>query len=135
MPFTIFTSDSGTDPKQRVANATGLIVAASRIVSLEKEWDKLRKKEGFGDFHTSEFVYRNKKSEFADWDDVKHKRVFRRVREIAKKYGAQAFLSRSSNSFVCNILLITSFIINILRGKQVRTREIVASRTHSIIYV
>ena len=35
----------------------------------------------------SEFSARNKKSEFADWSVEKHKRVYRRVRQITKKYG------------------------------------------------
>ena len=91
VPFTVYFDDSGTDPNQPVANASGLIIPAKRILALEGEWAALKKKEGFGDFHTSEFVARNRDSEFANWDDAKHKRVFRRVREITKKYGAQVF--------------------------------------------
>jgi len=91
VPFTVYFDDSGTDPKQPIANATGLIIPAQRIIQMEREWDTLKKKEGFSDFHTSEFVARNPKSEFANWDDTKHKRVFRRVRQITKKYGAQVF--------------------------------------------
>jgi hypothetical protein len=91
VPFTVYFDDSGSDPNQPVANATGLIVPAQGIVPMEREWDALRKQERFNDFHTSEFVARNPKSEFANWDDKKHKRVFRRVRQITRKYGAQVF--------------------------------------------
>ena len=85
--FTAYIDDSGTDPAQPIANATALIIPAKRIVALQNEWDKLRKNQGFDKFHTSEFVFRNPKSEFAQWDDPKRELVFRRVREICKKYG------------------------------------------------
>jgi hypothetical protein len=88
--FTAYIDDSGTDPQQQVANATVLIIPAARIVTLESEWNQLRKREGFSHWHTSEFVARNPKSEFANWDDPKHERVFRRVRELCKKYAAVA---------------------------------------------
>jgi hypothetical protein len=91
VPFTVYFDDSGTSPSQPVANATGLIIPAQRIIQMEREWDTLKKKEGFSDFHTSVFVARNHHSEFANWDDTKHRRVFRRVRQITKKYGAQVF--------------------------------------------
>jgi len=88
--FTAYIDDSGTDPKQQIANATTLIIPAARIISLEREWDTLKLKEGFSEFHTSEFMARNSESEFANWDDEKHERVFRRVRDICKKYAVQA---------------------------------------------
>lgn len=91
VPFTLYFDDSGTDSQAPVANATGLIVPAKRILALEKEWAALKEEENFGDFHTAEFVFRNKKSEFANWKDDKHRRVFLRVREMVKKYGAQVF--------------------------------------------
>ncbi|MGA8503197.1 MAG: hypothetical protein WB683_16705, partial [Candidatus Sulfotelmatobacter sp.] len=53
--FTNYVDDSGTDPNQRVAIASGWIVPAARIVALEREWDRLKEKEGFTDFHTSVF--------------------------------------------------------------------------------
>ncbi len=89
LAFTAFIDDSGTDPKQQIANATVLIVPASRIVALEAEWNRLKEKEGFSCWHTSEFAARNPKSDFANWDDAKHVRVFRRVRNICKKYCVQ----------------------------------------------
>jgi len=87
--FTAYIDDSGSDPSQQVANATALIIPAARITALEREWDSLKKKEGFSEWHTSVFVARNPKSDFAGWDDIKHDRVFRRVREICKKYCVQ----------------------------------------------
>jgi hypothetical protein len=88
--FTAYIDDSGSDPKQAVANATTLIIPAARIVALEREWEGLKLKEGFSEFHTSPFVARNPKSDFANWDTAKHERVFRRVRDICKKYTVQA---------------------------------------------
>jgi hypothetical protein len=58
---------------------------------MEQEWDNLKQKEGFSDFHTSIFVYRNPHHEFANWDDAKLERVFKRVRQITKKYVTQIF--------------------------------------------
>jgi Protein of unknown function (DUF3800) len=87
--FSVFVDDSGTAPDQQVAISTCLIIPAKRIVALESEWNTLKIKEGFDCFHTSEFSARNYKSEFAKWDDEKHKRVFTRVRSIVKKFGVK----------------------------------------------
>lgn len=89
--FTVYIDDSGSDPSQHVANATALVIPGKRILALQSEWDALQKKEGFSDFHTSEFIARNPHSEFANWPDEKQKRVFLRVREIVKKFGAKVF--------------------------------------------
>jgi hypothetical protein len=88
--FTVYVDDSGTSPSQHVAIATGLIVPAKQIIRLDKEWETLQTKEGFSDFHTSEFVARNPKSEFGKWNDDKQRRVFDRVRQVSKKYGLKA---------------------------------------------
>jgi hypothetical protein len=88
--FSFFIDDSGTSPSQHVAIATALIIPASQLLRLESEWETFRAKEQFECFHTSEFVHRNPKSEFAKWDDAKQDRVFRRVRQIALKYGSRA---------------------------------------------
>lgn len=88
--FTVYVDDSGTDPDQPIAIASAFIVPASRIIALEKEWNRLRTKEKFADWHTSEFVAKNPRSDFANWDDEKGTRVFGRVRQIAKKYGVKS---------------------------------------------
>jgi hypothetical protein len=89
--FTAYIDDSGTAPDQRIANCTALVVPAARLLALEKEWKDFRIKEQFCDFHTSEFIARNKKSFYAKWDDAKHERVFARVRQITKKYGVKVW--------------------------------------------
>jgi hypothetical protein len=91
VPFTLYLDDSGTSPSQSIACATALIIPAGRIFLMEAEWDRLKKKEGFSDFHTSVFVAKNRHSEFATWDDAKLKRVFARVCQITKKYTVQIF--------------------------------------------
>lgn len=88
--FHAYIDDSGTDPSQQVANATVLIVPSARIPALESEWNRLKAKEGFSYWHTAEFSARNPKSEFAAWSDVKHQRVFRKVRAICKKFCVQS---------------------------------------------
>lgn len=89
MKFTAYIDDSGSDPSQSVANATALIVPDLRVFALEREWENLKKREHFADFHTSVFVARNPRSEFADWDDHKQRRVFTRVRQIIKRFGVK----------------------------------------------
>lgn len=91
LAFTAFIDDSGTDPHQAVANATVLIIPATRIIALESEWNNLRAKEGMTYWHTSEFVARKRhpESEYFHWDDEKAGRVFSRVRDICKKYSVQ----------------------------------------------
>lgn len=89
--YTAYLDDSGTDPRQKIAIATGLIIPASKIVALEDEWNELKEKWGFSCFHMSEFSARNGKKEprFATWNDYQHKRVYQRVRTITKKYGVK----------------------------------------------
>lgn len=91
VPFTVYIDDSGNDPAQAVACATALIIPAVRILKMEQELKKLKEHEQFSDFHTSELVATNPKSEFADWDRDKVNRVMRRVREISKKHVTQIF--------------------------------------------
>jgi hypothetical protein len=87
--FTAYIDDSGTDPVQEVAIATGLIIPAAKIVALDNEWGRLKKKWGFKCFHMSAFSARNGKEEpqFAKWNDYQHKKVYELVRKITKKYG------------------------------------------------
>jgi hypothetical protein len=89
--FTVYLDDSGTAPEQPIANATALIIPASNIIDMEEEFAALKAKEEFTDFHTSVFVFRNPKYEFANWSSSKQKRVFRRMRQITRKYVAQVF--------------------------------------------
>jgi hypothetical protein len=89
--FTIHLDDSGTSPSQHVAIATALIIPALQLVRMEREWNNVKIKEEFTDFSMSEFVARNPKSEFANWDDAKRLRVYQRIRQISKKYGLRSF--------------------------------------------
>lgn len=88
--FTVYLDDSGTDPNQSVAIATALIIPASRIVALDKEWQTLATKENFEHFHTAPCLAGNKKEGFGDWDEAKKFRVLRRARQIGKKFGLTA---------------------------------------------
>lgn len=88
--FSAYIDDSGTDPNQRAAISTALIIPTAQVIPLEREWDGLRTKYKFSDFHTSEMVFLNHKSEFASWDEEKQSLVFKRVREMSKKYGVRS---------------------------------------------
>ena len=88
--FAFYMDDSGTDPSQHVAIATALVIPATQIVRLDSEWETFRDKEKFECFRTSEFHFRNPKSEFRDWAEDKQKRVFARIQQISKKYGVRA---------------------------------------------
>jgi hypothetical protein len=90
--FTAYLDDAGTDPNQKIAIATALVIPAARLIALENEWDRLKEKEGFSDFHMSEFSSPTppSDSQFLGWDRIKHERVYGRARQITKKYGVQA---------------------------------------------
>lgn len=88
--FSVYIDDSGTDPRQKVAIATGLIVPALRTATLDNEWGRFKEKEQFKCFHTSPCLAGNEKEGFGDWDEEKKFRVLRRVRKIARKYGVKA---------------------------------------------
>jgi Protein of unknown function (DUF3800) len=93
--FTAYIDDSGTDPNQRVATATALIIPAAQLIAMESEWHALMAKEGCSRLHTSEMAANNPDSEFFKWDRDKQSRVLRRCLEIAREYspllGANSF--------------------------------------------
>jgi hypothetical protein len=89
--FTVYIDDSGTDPNQLVAIASGLILPAIKLAALEKEWETFKDKESITDFRTSECVCCNPKSDFASWDQVRVKNISARVRQIIRKYSIKGF--------------------------------------------
>jgi len=95
VPFTVYLDDSGTSPSQHVAIASAVIIPASRLLPLEREWEAFKAKEDFSCFHMAEFAALNPKSEFANWAD-KQNRIAERIRQIVKKYAVRA-LSVSVN--------------------------------------
>ena len=89
--LTVFVDDSGTDPKAPVAIAGALIIPAIQIGTLATDWAAFGSDFGFSKyFHSSECAAQNHKSEFANWDDVKIGKAFRRARSITKKRTSQA---------------------------------------------
>jgi len=89
--YTSFIDDSGTDPKQPVAIASAILIPAKRLVALESEWATFVDKEGITDFHTSVCVSHNQKSQFANWDDIRVRRVLKRVQQVISKYSVKGF--------------------------------------------
>ncbi|HTV03771.1 MAG TPA: DUF3800 domain-containing protein [Acidobacteriaceae bacterium] len=89
--FTIFIDDSGSSPEHKWAVATGIVIPAMQLPRLEREWDTFKGKEGISEFHSSECLARNQHSDFADWEDIRVRRVFTRVRQITFKYSVKAF--------------------------------------------
>src|SRR5215831_557268 len=89
--FTAYVDDSGTDPNQKVAIATGLVVPTRRINAFQSEWNTFAGKWGVSDFHASACAVANSKSDFAGWDISKVNSAFKRIRQIIKKYGVKCF--------------------------------------------
>jgi hypothetical protein len=88
--FTVYVDDSGTAPDQPVAIAAALIIPTKQISSLESNWSAFREKYGFSDFHSSECVAKNPKSDFANWDNKKIAAAFSRARQIIKQRSSKA---------------------------------------------
>ena len=88
--FTVYVDDSGTSPSQQIAIAAALVAPHKRWLQFETEFNRLKEKEQFGCFHTSECVWNNRKSEFANWNEDKKLRVIRRIRQMTKKYAVHA---------------------------------------------
>jgi hypothetical protein len=90
--FTVFVDDSGTDPRAPVAIAGALIIPCIQIPALDNDWSSFHSDFGFTKyFHSSECAAQNRKSEFADWGNVKVEKAFRRARAITKRRTSQAF--------------------------------------------
>ena len=89
--FTVYLDDSGcSDPKHPVAIAAALIIPAKQIISLESEWASFKEKHRFSDFHSSECVARNRKSDFANWSDEEVAAAFSRARQILTRKASKA---------------------------------------------
>jgi Protein of unknown function (DUF3800) len=89
--ITAFLDDSGTAPDQRIAICSAILIPATRIDTLERQWRIFTEKNGFLDFHASECAARNYKSQYASWDDKKLRRVFLRVRQFCKTFGVHTY--------------------------------------------
>lgn len=89
--FTVFIDDSGTDPNQRVAMASALVVPTQRLTALEAEWSTFLSKEHIASWHTSVCVSKNGKHGFASWEDARVRSVTDRIRQICRKYAVTAF--------------------------------------------
>ena len=89
--FTAYIDDAGTDPAQKVAIATGLIIPAVRLLAFQSEWNTFTGKRGIKDFHASECAVANPDSDFAGWDTPAIHSAFSRIRQITKKYGVRCF--------------------------------------------
>jgi hypothetical protein len=89
--FTVYIDDSGSDPNQKIAIASALLVPARRIAALEGEWSTFLEKYHLEEFHTSEFVAGHREDK---------EKVCARVRQLARKYASRAFsYSVSKNDY------------------------------------
>jgi hypothetical protein len=89
--FSIYIDDSGTSPEHKLTIACGIIFPTKRLPALEGEWNNFLQKEEITGFHSSECLARNPHSDFANWDDDRVKRVFRRIQQITFRYSIKAF--------------------------------------------
>ena len=87
--YTSFIDDSGTDPKQPIAIASALLIPAKKLSALESEWATFLDKEDITDFHTSVCVFHNPHTQFANWDDIRVRRVLKRVQQVIFKYSVK----------------------------------------------
>ena len=88
--FTAYIDDSGTDPKQDVAIAAGIIVPTARLEEFDEKWNVLKRDELIPEFHTSECVAGQKGSLFEKWTSQRKKHLCYRVREITKEFAVKA---------------------------------------------
>jgi hypothetical protein len=89
--FTIYIDDSGSSPEHKIAIASGIVFPAIKLGRFKSEWDTFLAKEGITDFHSSECLAANPKSQFTGWDEERIKRVFARVRQMTFKYSVRGF--------------------------------------------
>lgn len=89
--FNFYIDDSGTAPDSKVAIAAGVVIPAVRLERFEEEWNRFLDKYKITNFHTSECLARNPKSEFATWSDLDVQRVFDRVQQLTFKYAIRAY--------------------------------------------
>jgi hypothetical protein len=89
--FTVYIDDSGTDPKQAMAIAAGLIIPATEIDALNSTWTDFLDYEFIKEFHSSECAAGQKKTDYENWSWQRKKRAFWKVREIIKKHAVNAF--------------------------------------------
>ncbi len=89
--FTVYIDDSGTDPNQVVAIASGLILPASRLEEFEIRWNQFLKDNWITEFHSSECVATQSGTDFQNWSSQRVKYVCFQVREITKEFCVKAF--------------------------------------------
>jgi len=82
--FTLYIDDSGTDPDQNVAILAAWIAPSKLWLRFEADWKRFMAKEGFECFHAADIFHGSK--EFKDWDYEKKERVFRKLRQLIKRY-------------------------------------------------
>jgi hypothetical protein len=107
--FTVYIDDSGTDPKQAVAIASGLIMPSARVDELDNEWRQFLDNEFIGEFHASECMASQEGTDFEDWPSQRKKHVCYKVREITRKYAVKAY------SFAINKADYDEFVTEELR--------------------
>ena len=83
--LTAYFDDSGTHKQSPVAIAAAWLSPLKDWEKFCTSWQRVLDKEKFECFHFSEFAASNPKSEFADWDDAKKRRVLYKLRNIIKK--------------------------------------------------
>jgi hypothetical protein len=95
--LTVHFDDSGTHPESPVAVIGGWIAPPQQWKKFTKEWNKAKLEYGFEEFHTADFMFNGKDSEFADkdeWNENKKKIVLRRLESIITQRASQGFCLR-----------------------------------------
>jgi hypothetical protein len=80
LALTAYFDDSGTHPESPAAIVAGWIAPHQQWKKFNKEWEKLKDKEGFQVFHMADLMFSAR--EFEGWDEEKIEKVVAKAREI-----------------------------------------------------
>src|ERR1022692_3051925 len=82
--FELYCDDSGTDGGSSIAVAACYVASKRQWDEFVRNWDEVRRDEGFDYFHMAEFVAKPEAGHkpFCDWDNAKKDRVYGKLASI-----------------------------------------------------
>jgi len=82
--FELYCDDSGTDGSSPIAVAACYVAPKAQWDEFARNWDEVRRDEGFDCFHMTEFVAKPEAGHkpFCDWDNTKKSRVYEKLASI-----------------------------------------------------
>ena len=91
--YEVYFDDSGTHAESGVAVATCYLASQVQWKEFVRNWDDVRKEEGFDVFHMADFMLNPERQvkPFCDWDNKKKERVYRKVAAIIRIRAQRGF--------------------------------------------